>query len=319
MSGTLLRAKIYTDSAMSRPFQIRYFTPSACHTADPGGITNAHLYTRGGGCIFSTGASEYVATDGYLGLSHDYPPFKAKMREMLAEGERWGRAWVSSGMPITGGMFYGDGSLKPMMFPSNEIPVVSEVSAMPLGSGRMVINVQAIDPDGSLALYEYWINRKYSYGKNEPDSSGESLTMFEKVFDSVTTVHMEVMDNYKARAIVEFTVVPDSGIRRVTGLSVLSETVKSVSPVSELSIQPNPFISGTSIELGLFGGSKFPLKLQIFAANGKLVYSQDLLDGTRKAYWKGTDKKGHKMGNGVYLFMISNGKEARIVRGMNIR
>ncbi|MBL8026730.1 MAG: hypothetical protein JNL74_09985, partial [Fibrobacteres bacterium] len=239
MSGTLLRSRMYADSAMSRPFQIRYLTPSACHTSDPGAITNAHLYSRGGGCIFSTGAGEYVATDGYLGLAHDYPPFKAKMRTMLSEGERWGRAWVSSGMPITGGLFYGDGSLKPMMFPSNEIPSVTAIAATSLGAKRMRINVTATDADGSLTLYEYWINRKYNLGRNEPDSVGAALSQFEKVFDSVTTVHLEVMDNYKARTTVEFTVVPDSGIRLVSGLSVSTESIRPIAPVSSLSIHPN--------------------------------------------------------------------------------
>lgn len=319
MSGISLRARISNDSAMSRPFQIRYFTPSACHTADPGAVTNSHLYSRGGGCVFSTGAVEYVACAGYLGLGYDFLPSKGRMRGFLASGERWGRAWLKSGMPVTGGMFYGDGSLGVKMFPSNELPAVSAVSATALGAGRMRIAVTASDPEGSVALYEYWINRKYNLGRNEPDSAGAALGLLEKRFDSVTTVHLEVMDNYKARTTVEFTVVPDSGIRKVSGLTATAQAAPAVISSSSLTLQPNPFHPGASVYFGSWTGKSAPARLEIFGADGRLVFSRTLPAGFRTAHWNGRDNFGRPVGAGLYLFKVTSGKMAKMVRGLLVR
>lgn len=304
-------AKHNEDTLMNHSFQCRFLTSSSCHSANPGDITNKHLFTRGGGCVFSTSATEYVAARGFYGLAWDYTPNRGKMRTLLAAGERWGRTWINSGMPVCAQLFYGDGSLKPMMFPSNEPPVISAVTATSFGSRRMRITVKASD-EGSLALYEYWINRKYDKGRNEPDTAGSALVQIERVFDSVTTVRVEVVDNYKARVMKEFVVVPDSGIRET---HTANESNSAPLTLNHPIIQPNPFNPVTTVYYTLAASAA--VEIRVVDTRGCMVTvlrNGPESAGRHSAQWNGRNASGRLVANGLYFLYIKLGQKRSINR-----
>ena len=89
--------------------------------------------------------------------------------------------------------------------------------------------------------------------------------------------------------------------------------------MAALSIQPNPFKTGATIDFGIFAGSKKPIRLEVFEANGKLVYSQVINSGTTRSYWNGCDHTGRIMGAGIYLFRVSNDDKKRMIWGISLK
>jgi hypothetical protein len=80
--------------------------------------------------------------------------------------------------------------------------------------------------------------------------------------------------------------------------------------------QPNPFISHTSIRLGLPKRSEVSLK--IYSSAGGLV--KTLVSGLKtpgyhNAVWNGCDEQGKKVPNGVYFYRLEAG-DFRVTKKM---
>lgn len=295
---------VRSDTVMNHPFQFRFATLSACHISDVGQVLNRHFYTRGGGAVFGLGSTNYVANSGYHNLANTLAP-NTLLRDRLKAGDPWGRAWINSGMGLVTHVFYGDPSLKASSpWPSNELPVLGNVTASSLGSGRMRITVQASDPDAgdSVALYEYWINRKYALGSGVPDTAGSRLGVLDFRFDSVSTVRVEVVDRFMARVMCEFTVVPDSGIRVVRNPGSAPEQARVRAVATPFSIAPSPFNLSATVRYGLEKAG--PVEIRVLDLRGRtvaLLKRGPEAAGSHVVRWDARNESGRSVGAGVYI------------------
>jgi hypothetical protein len=80
-----------------------------------------------------------------------------------------------------------------------------------------------------------------------------------------------------------------------------------------LTAYPNPFYPVTALQIRV--PVKSAVLLEIYDINGRLVTQFDkgkLLPGLHRILWNGLDKKGQRVGNGIYIARLRAGKKVRI-------
>lgn len=182
--------------------KIRFGCMTSCSSGAYGGIVNYQIHTRGGGNIFSVGASQTTYTGAFTMLQNADINFLNR----LAGGDSWGNS-IIRGYPFDDryrAIFYGDLSVSPKMSPPNQIPVISTVTVDRV-TGTVPININfsvtASDPDGVVSNYE-WFVRSFALGQVEPELSGSGLSSISYTYTLPYRymVRVEVIDEYKARA-----------------------------------------------------------------------------------------------------------------------
>ncbi|MBA4388214.1 MAG: hypothetical protein C0404_09550 [Verrucomicrobia bacterium] len=180
--------------------QIRYGLITSCSSGAWGGVVNRQIFTRGGGNIFSVGASATAYTGAFVVFND------TTFLNRLKTATSWGAA-INGGYPFDDryrAIFYGDLSLPVKPTAANQMPVISVFTNNVItGSAPLTVNfaVTASDPDGSISNYEWFVDGHW-YGEVNPTHSGASVTNISHIY---TLPHrylarVEVMDNYKARA-----------------------------------------------------------------------------------------------------------------------
>lgn len=202
--------------------QVRFILSSSCYVGKFGGVVNSQIYTRGGGNIFSV-AGTCVEVEGTFSLINKIVPNPRPFRARLAAGETWGDTIASRRVDTMNNLadyshsavFHGDLSVKAIVAPANQMPVISAISVSPTSGVAPLaatITATAADPDGSIAKYEWFLNG-YDYGRNEPEftgSSGSVTHTYNLAHRYLVRVH--AVDNYKAWAYTtkDVVVAPDS-------------------------------------------------------------------------------------------------------------
>lgn len=226
-------------------FPFRFLLADNCHTGGLGGMVNAHLLLRNSSCVLAMGPTDYVSNGYYLcDTSSGFPPH-TWTRHYLAQGDRWGRAWLRGNGWIWSTIFHGDLSLKPNMGPANAIPRISGLTATRTGPLSWRYTVTASDSDDGIKGFEWW-STSYHVGKAAPDTSG-LVTTFNKTYAvaAVCTVRVEAVDHYQARDWATVIIKTDSGV--VMDAKGSPETKATAGEA--LSITPNPFIPSTRIRV----------------------------------------------------------------------
>lgn len=103
------------------------------------------------------------------------------------------------------------------------------------------------------------------------------------------------------------------GSIEVTGTSDVSET--SASTQLSAMAYPNPFSTGTEIQLSLSGSD--PVRIDIFDAAGRRTASLGEVGSTRGSHnprWDGNRSDGTKAPAGIYYALVSAGSNAQVVR-----
>ncbi len=218
--------------------QSRAMLCTSCVSGCPDGVVNHQLLSRGGGNIFSVGASTLCGINSYnIFMEQGSGDQAARFRSLLAAGETWGQAMLQyypfgDGDFLSGGklfgyantMIYGDLSMKPLATPSNNVPSVTAVTASATMAtiGQPVTFTAAIsDPDGNGEKSPHlpfrhqieWFMNGYNYGKNAPTyttdtTQGSGWTNITHAFAAAGTytIRAEVMDEWRARGWHEMTV-----------------------------------------------------------------------------------------------------------------
>lgn len=282
------------DTVMNRPVQQRTGLLSGCHVGGIGTFTNAHLWTRGGGMGLATGSTAYIQKWGYYSLA-DTPRVKFVMRRQLIAGERWGRAWIKSGMALITQVFHGDPSLKPRMFPANNPPIIDSLRCVTAG-GRTILTLSAGDMDGSIQSYEWWFSKRYNYGRNEPDTVTSVPILAVDAARCTAVVRVEVIDNYLCRSWID---LPKDSTFRVEADKAQQHNGES------LLVCPNPFNPATTVNYMLAHATK--VRAVIMDPLGRTVCV--LTDGVepageRSLSWKGENQKGLPVASGLYYLLL---------------
>lgn len=177
--------------------QARVCLIGSCSSGVYGGIANEHIFTRGGGCVLSIGAT----MDSYLGegiISGD-----ESFLNLLKEGRSWGDALVENFAikQYANTTLFGDLSLRPMAtVSSNSIPKISGFAAN-AGAGQAVtFTVATSDPDGVVSNIE-WFMDGHNGGRAMPTFSGTATNVvYTYPTPGVFTTRVEVIDNLNAHA-----------------------------------------------------------------------------------------------------------------------
>lgn len=305
----------FKEEVLNTHVPIRFLFSSSCHTGTPGSLVNFHLLARDGGCVLAVGPTDYTNGQGQYSLADtSKQKNRIKLRKLLAQGERWGRAWIRANMSLWCTFAYGDMSLKPKMAPSNEKPIISAVTAEKTGSLSWHFTATASDPDGSIDRYE-WYSKGYDYGKKAPDTTGINAAAFDFTYASSTkcTVRVEVVDNYKARDYWDVIIKTDSG---VISTDIDFADLHGISNAGALSIYPNPFNPVTMVKFVLADRSR--LKAWVVDPLGKAV--RTLCDrvepaGVRNLTWDGRDNQGKPVASGIYYLKLDN-REKKITKAL---
>ncbi len=196
------------------PAQARTILITSC------GQANAAKYVttlRGGGCVFSVGASTTTYGGAFIILS--YGTLEGQLRARLAAGDSWGDALVKyhAFNDTARAIYYGDLSIGAMPAPSNEVPVVDEfIASATAGNAPLTVDfsASASDPDGQIVQHEWFVNG-YNSGIDGPVYSTGTTS---SVSHTYMTAHrypaeVNVLDNYKAAAwkSATITVGPEPG------------------------------------------------------------------------------------------------------------
>lgn len=299
---------VYLDSVMQRPFQQRFVFLNGCHPGGTGCIGNGHLLTRGGGAVLAAGAIDYIGSWARYSIAESLST-KDAIRQMLASGERWGRAWINSEMPIKDVVFHGDLSLKPMMGPANEVPWVDSLVRSAPSAGRMAFTAAARDPDGSVVLYEWWFAGRYNAGRNEPDTVTTVPAIEVDAARCTGPVRLEAVDNYKARFFVELHRDSQKVVYPRLPAGMKADGPAVTAPVAALFAAPNP--SNGAVRIA-FTASASAWTLIICDLSGRIVRSFGDRDGagTVNVTWDGRDHSGRKTAPGLYVVRLGNGRNS---------
>ena len=214
--------------------QSRAMFCTSCESGYPNGVVNHQLFSRGGGNLFSVGATTTCNPYNYaIFRDYDWPwPPWAAFRALLGAGETWGHAMLqryplvdSDGSSVASDtMIYGDLSMRPLATPSNAVPSVvsftKNCTTVYVGQ-PVTFSVGMTDADGAGAKSPYlpfrhqaeWFMAGYNYGKNSPTyttdtTQGAGWTNQTHTFTVAGTnlVRAEVMDEWRARSYQELTV-----------------------------------------------------------------------------------------------------------------
>lgn len=208
--------------------QQRVILTGSCISGAFGGIASQHIFTRGGGALWTAGATAISAT-GALSLTYSGTQV-TRLRAAVARGESWGHA-LRTDCPWTafaGDMLavYGDLSLGIKPAPANAMPVITALS-----TGSAVVNqpttitVAFSDPDGSGAANAQrpwrhqveWFLAGYDSGKATPTRVTDSRTSgYTTITHTWTTtgdkaIRVEVIDAWGARVWKEVTIAVGTG------------------------------------------------------------------------------------------------------------
>ncbi|MBA4386936.1 MAG: hypothetical protein C0404_03080 [Verrucomicrobia bacterium] len=182
------------------PCQVRHNLATTCSGA---GAAHELLVTRGGGCVFSVGASATTYTGAFVIMDDDItsPDF----RILLAKGYSWGESLVAEYAFDDNyrAMFWGDLSIGARASSRPNMPPVVGALNTDRSSGAAPLTVTfsaaATDADGSIANYEWFVNG-FNSGYSEPVLTGASTS----VMHTFTLAHrylaeVQAVDNYLAR------------------------------------------------------------------------------------------------------------------------
>jgi PKD repeat protein len=223
LSKNVTRYSIHENLA-----QCRFASVTSCVSGALGGVVNQQIFTRGGGNIFSVGATASTYVFAFTFLEN------TSFLELLASGETWGQAMVSK-FPFNDryrAMIYGDLSLPVMAAPANALPVVDSFSAS-VTSGATPLTVSfsgsASDSDGSVSLYE-WFLRGHQAGTVEPTTARSTPGSVTHTYQLAHCylASLEVVDNYKARASkqIEIRVAPQAGKALLVNCGTLNSSTE---------------------------------------------------------------------------------------------
>jgi hypothetical protein len=233
--------------------QSRAMFCTSCESGSPNGVVNHQLFSRGGGNLFSVGATTACNPFNYtIFRDYDWPwPPWAAFRALLGAGETWGHAMLqryplvdSDGSSVASDtMIYGDLSMRPLATPPNAMPRVdaftNNCTTVYVGQ-PVTFSVAVSDPDGTTGeksphvLYRQqveWFMNGYNYGKNAPtyttnDSQNAGWTNVTHTFSAAgtNTVRVEVMDEWRARGWKEMTVTVQPLLVTVAAPTALTAT-----------------------------------------------------------------------------------------------
>jgi hypothetical protein len=198
MHGSQLSGQM--NKMSGHPFQVRFNCPSSCSRGRLGSSANQMVFSRGGGAVFSVGAT----TTTYVGAFDFLLSSRKTFRELLAAGDSWGMAAVQR-YPFNDyarAIYYGDLSLGAMAAPANEVPTITSVTA-DTGKGMAPVTVelegQASDSDGTIAGYE-WFCEGYGGGFGPVTHTKENRHTCRYTLAHRYAPELQVIDDYKARA-----------------------------------------------------------------------------------------------------------------------
>jgi hypothetical protein len=184
------------------PIQVRFNCLTSCGQGGLGGTSNQMILSRGGGGVFSVGATTttYVGAFDMLGGG----TYKTGFRARIAAGDTWGAAMVDHHpfADIYRAMYYGDLSLPAMAGPANKAPVVTGLSASPTSGVaplKVTLSATASDADGTITSTE-WYPEGYHYGAATPTVNSATSHAHTFVLPYRYLAEVQVVDNYKARA-----------------------------------------------------------------------------------------------------------------------
>lgn len=197
---------------------IRIFLNGGCWgMAGDNSAPNCHLFTRGGASLFATGCAGSNAMAQYS-FADPRMRYMANMRAQLAKGERYGRAWIRSGMAVMLSLnMFGDPTIRPNLYPANQGPAISSFTADDTaGQPPLTVNftAAAAGTDTTLATYE-WFPEGFNWGINNPVKAGLTETSCQVTYTKPYTyeARVEVMDHYLSRRhlVKKITVAPPDG------------------------------------------------------------------------------------------------------------
>lgn len=192
--------------------QIRFTLNGSCDNGIYGGMANNMITTRGGGAVLAVGGSA-INWCGDFTISENTTADN-NFRRLIKNGESMGAAGVQyfayDSLYNDRTIFFGDMSLGVMAAPSNNLPVIQNFS---IGSPRLQppytvnFSVNAADVDGTITNIEWFMNG-YDYGRAAPTFTGTATNAtFNYPAPGTYAVRVEVVDNFKARAWKEGTVI----------------------------------------------------------------------------------------------------------------
>ncbi|MBW2735548.1 MAG: hypothetical protein JRH20_24450 [Deltaproteobacteria bacterium] len=199
MHGSQLSSQYRTHGG--RPVQVRYNCLTSCSQGGLGRTSNLVLISRGGGAVFTVGASTttYVGAFDMLGAGGK----KATFRARLADGDTWGAALRDS-YPFSDyhrAIFYGDMSMPVLIAAANTPPRVDTLVADPeAGVAPLDVKFEATssDDDGTIQRYE-WYCHGFSTGTAAPlaEVGAKAACRYELPHHYLPEV--QVIDDFRAR------------------------------------------------------------------------------------------------------------------------
>ncbi|MBL8029237.1 MAG: hypothetical protein JNL74_22640 [Fibrobacteres bacterium] len=305
-----------TSMLQNSNVSVRFLLADLCHAGGLGCIVNQHLLVKNSSCVLAMAPTDYISQGFYLWdtSATRFPPHKYT-RDYLAKGERWGRSWLRGNGWIWAS-FYGDLSLKPKMTLPNIKPLITSVTPVMNSGMSWKFSVEAIDSDDGITAYD-WYGNGYQTGKVSPDSSSQSKT-FSITYNvaKICTLRVEVVDHYMARDYAEIIIKTDSGVIA----NNVNTSVEASSPVlkrgNTLSLRPNPFNPGTTIDLGSLFSGKGLLRFEVLSIDGRVIYQSTLSKTEKQISWNGRNNAGKPVHAGIYLFRITAESRKYEIRGM---
>jgi len=310
-SGIRVWGYYASDSLYSQIFSIRFLLSNNCHTGGFGSIANKHLLLKNSSCVLAMAPTDYVSW-GYMlnDTASSSIPGHNRTRELLGKGERFGRTWLRANGWIWSSIFHGDLSLKPMMGPANNKPVINSISAVKVGDKSWQFTVGATDSDDGIKQYE-WYGESYLSGKNEPDSIGSSVT-FTKNYSTakICTVRVEAVDHYLGRDYATVILKTDSGVIANNVFTSTEDDIVEQYNNLEVEVKPNPF--NPACEINFAVAAKSAVSLSVYSLAGvkiRTLVSGVLNKGDHHVSWNGKDDYGRKVSAGLYVVQVGIGKQ----------
>ena len=199
MHGSQLSGQYTTHNG--HPIQTRYNCLTSCSRGSLGGISNQMILSRGGGGVFSVGATTttYVGAFDMLGAGTR----KLLFRQRLAAGDAWGAALRDS-YPFGDyqrAIFYGDMSMRVAIAKSNQAPTVDSLNPSAT-SGRVpltiTLNATASDADDAVERYEWFCKGLGDAVAQAPAAVGPSARCGYQLPHRYP-LDLQVVDRFKAR------------------------------------------------------------------------------------------------------------------------
>ena len=233
---------IYDETAILKtPAQVRHNAMSSCGET-VGGIATKQIFGKHGG----------ITTACYFGLFHS-----RELMNGLIAGKTFGESYLLGPDLSSSTFLYGDWTLKPMMYPANEMPKIKNITITNTAvvGQPTTFSVEASDDDGTLETIEFY-PEGFGWGNKEPETYNYSDT-FQYAFNKTGKHYARVMisDNYKAWAWAD--IVIDVG----DGNVFTSNHIAQHTPTRTVTI-----IAGTSIKK--IPVPAFPVTIQTFKLNG---------------------------------------------------